>query len=178
MLPPTRASATDHCFTGASRKGIGLQTGATRSTSEPGTHSTTWTKNSVVASTNWPLWTDPHDAEVNHRCIYSMVRAEPHPLPATCWFNYDGTDFDVIPISHVRGTYLCIYIFRRLWLPGYPWMHAIISWMLSFPYNIHGIWNGYLLHILFCSPISFAGDMQMAFCPMQCEVLRPTHFGG
>ena len=48
------------------------------------TPNATWTKNSVVVSLDWPLWTDLCDAEVDHRCIYGMVRARPHPLPATC----------------------------------------------------------------------------------------------
>ena len=40
-------------------------------------------------------------------------------------------------------------------------MDTITLWMLSFPYIIRGVWDGYLLHILFAN--SFAGDMQMAF---------------
>ena len=72
------------CFTGASRKDIGLRTSATRSMSEPGTPNTTWTKNSVVVSPGWPLWTDLCDVEVDHRCFYGMVRASPHPWQATC----------------------------------------------------------------------------------------------
>ena len=40
-------------------------------------------------------------------------------------------------------------------------MGTITSWMISFPYIIHGIWDGYFAYILLA--IFFAGDILMAF---------------
>ena len=78
-----RASATDPCLIGASGKDIGLQKSITRSMSEHEKPNTIWTRNSVDASPSWPLLADLCDAEVDQRCIYGMVRAGPHPSPAT-----------------------------------------------------------------------------------------------
>ena len=65
--------------------------------------------------------------------------------------------------------YIYTYIFRQLWLPGYAWMDTITLWMISFPYFIRGVWDGYLLHTLFAN--FSAGDTQMAYG-------HALHFGG
>ena len=131
------------------RKGHCLRTSATRSMPEHETPNTTWTKNSVDVSLGWPLWIDLCDAELDHRCVLRPGAGQTPSIASNTLISLRWNELrhDVIRLSkdHV---YVCIYIFRRLWHSGYSWMGTITSWMISFPYIIRGIWDGYFcIHI-------------------------------